>query len=366
MTYKAEDVENEIEKLEKIKKKLSKNTKLNDSEKNFLNMHLNPAKLEKEPPFSITNLLHYCWSLSLNLSGKPPQRELGKTLTGKFLEFLKRYSLGELTIDKPPKGFQLVNERFVNDLLGSFSKTIRNIGFVKDAHDRKLDDLETELKSKTKFWDELSNLASVTKEGLGSKIIAFVGGGSLITLTKNLVFLQNPEFETQFTRLEKLYKLAPNDETKAQIFANATDLMKEFPPSVSNFDILLFALAGAVFVVSLTIGTKLLRHRAVNRLFGIIRKNQQDYWEKRYRPEVAEYLLEFYFDIKALIQKYYKHNSNEILKEFSDRVKAAKIRENSSKGLPHEPLEEDIKDYIEQKILPHYWIQHGHENDKGH
>ena len=348
----------DIEKLEKIKEKISKKTDLDDSEKKFLEMHLYPIELEKKPPFSIMNLLHYCWSFTLNLSGKETQKKLGEKFTDNFLGILKRYRSSKLDTDKPVLGSLLVNERFVNDLVGSLGKTIRNIGFVKDVHDRKLDDLEKELVNKTSFYDDLSKFASVSKEGLGSKIATFVGGGSLITLTKNFEFLQRGDVEAQFTHLTKLYNLVPDNQTKAQILTKLIELAEVGQPTVSNFDILLFVLAGVGFMVGLTITIKLLRHRAVSRLFKITREKQQEYWRDSYRPEVAEYITEFYLDVKSLIQKYYRQNANEILKEFWNEMQREQITKDSSITQIQEPTTQEIQKFIEERILPHYWLEH--------
>ena len=372
MTYKEEDIENlkkdfkkDLETLKKIDKKLDEKKDLDSSEEIFLRMHLNPKKLEKKPPFSIMSLLHYCWSFSLKLSGSEHQRSLGDKFTENIFAIFNRYRLSSLTVDKPPKGSQLVNERFVNDLVGFFGKTIRNIGFVKEGHDKILDELEKKLDSSTKFYNDLANFTSITKEGIGSKIVAFLGAGSVTTLVSNLNFLQRGNVESQLSNFKSLIDLGVNNTIGNQTIDKAIKLVHT-ESSVSNADILVFVFAGIVFMVGLTLFSKSWRVKKIKDLNRTIREEQRIYWKNDYRPEVAECITYFYYDVKALIQKYYSHNAKEILEEFWYEILGEPITKDASENKISEPSKKEIEKFIEEKILPHYRLEHEHQDNVSH
>lgn len=363
MVDKNKDIENleknfnsNITTLKKIRTKISKNEDLDDDEQKFLKRYLNPIKLEKKPPFSIMNLLHYCWAISLVFSGSDDQKKLGVKLSDHFIDFLKRYRMDKVNIEKRVTDSYLVNERFVNDLVGSLSKTIRNVSFVKEVLEKKVNDLDEELVRKTAFYTDLASFSPLSKEGVGTKIITFFGGGTLVSLASSFTDFQNSDFVTKFGRLKELHGIAPK-ENQTAIFNQATKLVEESSTN-SNFDILLFAFAGIGILVLLTLIIKFVRDGRVEKLIDATKEKQKEIWTYEYKPEVAEYITDFYFDIKILIQKYYNDNADEILKEFWSEMEEDSITKVIK---VQEPPRKKIEEFIKDKMLPHYWSKHKEE-----
>src|SRR5206468_9326099 len=63
----------------------------------------------------------------------------------------------------PPEGFDKV---FLENLLMTMTKTLRNMGFVRDSHVRYLDGKAKELQDNGKFLNDLSGITSLSKLGL--------------------------------------------------------------------------------------------------------------------------------------------------------------------------------------------------------
>ena len=246
------------------------------------------------PPFTVKSVVKLCWGMTLNLSHIKQQNEIGSELNKQLFSLL-----GE-NIDKA----------FLRNLIMVLSQSLRTIAFSRDAHVRHLNEKALSLTEKEIFWNELTQLASFSKEGLPVQILAFLGGGSagVLNFISQLI---NPR--------------------ASEAISNATHALQ---PSSSLEPIFItnFILYGVIGVIVATFVLKAIGWFYIRRQKKKVEKGQNDYYKDRFINDMIESLYNFYVDIKDLTDKYYPSYPD--INEFKGQT------------------EDQIKSYIRHKILP--------------
>lgn len=124
----------------------------------------------KMPPFTVRSMVKLCWGLTLNLSHFEQQNKIGADLKERI------FGLLDYSIDKS----------FLRNLTMILAQTLRTMAFTRDAHVRMVDDQARILKEKEKFWRDITQMASFSKEGLPIQVLSFLGLGSFGVIGNSL------------------------------------------------------------------------------------------------------------------------------------------------------------------------------------
>lgn len=301
---------------------------------------------DSRPPLTINSLLNLCWGLSLTLSKDENQQKIGEKFLDAILELWKKNSPEKPDSSAPLTKGQQNRLDFIQNLLASITGVVRNIGYVKDAHDRRLNELEEKYKTKVAWYEGISEISSLKQEGLIAKIASFVGGGSIATLATNIGDLFSTSKE-QFANLEKLINLTDNATKKAEIFNQMEALARDEGSVFSGYEISLFVASGIGLMLLVALIVRRIKDDNLEK--ARISKNDelQGYWENNMKPEISDYIYHFYEDVSSLLEIYYKDKLEQMKKEF-----AKEITGDENRQLTREVV---IK-YIINDVLPHYWI----------
>jgi hypothetical protein len=204
---------------------------------------------QQDPPrFTVKNLVQLCWGLTLNLSHIEQQNKIGQTLTEQIIKLL-----GE-DVDKS----------FLRNLTMTLAQAQRTIAFARDAHVRYLEANAKDLADKKTFWNDVTQLASFSKEGLPVQILSFLGVGS-------------------FGALQNMVKIG--------------DTGLNFSTSFIMFGVLgIMAVYGALKVVG---------HFYVKSKEKTILKKQNRYYTHNFKRDMTSCLFNFYKDVRELVKIYY-------------------------------------------------------------
>lgn len=71
---------------------------------------------------------------------------------------------------------------YLQELFMALCKALRNIGFVRDSHVRYLDRLAAEFREKEDAWNSVTTFSSFSKVGVTTKVVSYLGAGSLVLL----------------------------------------------------------------------------------------------------------------------------------------------------------------------------------------
>ena len=346
-------------------------------------------EMSKQPPFTISRLLELSWGLSLNFSHEESQRTLGQKFVDMFSDIWKRYRPEKLEPKNPVISQQSQNERFIENMIMSLTKTSRNLGFVRNSHVKFIESKDKELERKKKFYDDISDLTSFSKEGFLTKVATFVGSGSFIALLKPFIPGQKEKdpLNAEYDQLVKMVEIAPESKKEEAFEALQKHLGLEntitSDPSSLITETSVFFPADAIvgwFIIGGLISTVLLtlflnRHK-IKKLEELEKKiniEQRQYWRTKFKPESAEYVYYFYQNILRLLEKYYDKGvmekmNEEFLREVNSAVLTkhpdgtCKIFKIDTEGIFKVPnVDEEGKKvirFIERRILPDYDTTH--------
>lgn len=308
---------------------------------------------DSRSPFTINSLLNLCWGLSLTLSKDENQQKTGEKFLDALLELWKRNSPENPEPTTPLTKGQQNRLDFTQNLLASIIGVVRNIGYVKDGHDRRLNELEDKYKKKVAWYEGISEISSLKQEGLIAKIASFVGGGSIVTFASNIGDLFSPS-KPQFDNLEKLMNLTDNATKKAEIFNQMEILARDEGFVFSGYEISLFIASGIGLMLLVALIMSRIRDDKIEAAREAKNIKLQDYWQNNMKPEITDYVYHFYEDVSSLIDIYYKDRSEQMRKEFAKEITGDENGQLDSKV---------IKKYIFEDILPHYWIHTMYSED---
>lgn len=159
-----------------------------------------------------------------------------------------------------------------------------------------------DLTDKKQFWDDMTQLASFSKEGLPMQVLSFLGAGSLAELYK---------------LLSPTSPLNPITQSMQNIPSNFFATL-----SLSNF-----LLAGAIGVVVVTAVLRVIGNIYLNNQKGRIQKVQVNYYNDQFKGQMRDSLFNFYNDIKELVKTYFPNYEksrmykNDIMEWSDDQVK---------------------------------------------
>ncbi len=240
----------------------------------------------QQPPISIGPTIHLAWGLTLTFSHEKGQRSVGQTFVDRFMNLWEEYKDNEL------------DRRYLDNLLSLLSACMRNIGWQRDVYVHYLDGRDEERKQRIKSANDLGDITSLKTEGILSRLIAILFGGSALAF------------------------LFPRETSKAESLAG-------IEPTV-----LLFLLGGAAGFILVTIGLKLWKSWRISRIIKSTFDLKQKYWEKTVKPGFSEALTDFATQLKNLVGEYYPefYEKEEPLKEYFETGK--------------------IREFVTQKVLP--------------
>jgi hypothetical protein len=228
------------------------------------------AVSRKEPHFTLRSLVKFCWGLTLNLSHNKQQNEIGKNLKEKVFEFLCKDATSNIDLS------------FLSNLIMIMSKTMRNMAFARDAHVRTLDAYAREVAETKKFWNDLTELTSFSKQGLPVQILSFLGFGSAGTL-----------------------ETAAEDQA-IPIITPFSQMIQNFPNfSTEQYLITSFILFGVLGVIFATVILKIIGYLYISYKRKKIEKIQDVYYKTSYKKDMADILYIFYIEAKELVRNYY-------------------------------------------------------------
>ncbi len=185
----------------------------------------------------------------MSFSHEMPQRELGRRVETEFIKLLALQGASE------------AEKAFMRNLLTSMTKTLRNMGFVRDNHVRYLDDLGRQLKDKQDDWNSLGDFTSLSKAGFPAKIISVLGVGSLIgTLGAGIQLVLN---------------------------------------------ISTSVLSGVVGALLVTLFFRHFRDKAIDKARDTIEKKANNFWVTDFKPDMSKLLYRLFLDIKTLVGDHY-------------------------------------------------------------
>jgi len=205
---------------------------------------------EEHLPFAVKSILELCWGLTLNLSHETQQQDLGKIFAEQFTQIFAKH-------EKNPE-----DAVFLENLVMALAKTVRNIGFVRENHVRYLEYTAQEFTEKMRNLNDAADFTSFSGSGLYSKIVSFLGIGSL------------------------------------------ADLVSSVGQSLTL--ILLFFVAGVIGALMVTLMVRAYHSdKRKKNMETMIEDEQNNYWVTKFKPGMVDQLYILFSETKALIEKYY-------------------------------------------------------------
>jgi hypothetical protein len=291
----------------------------------------------------------------MNFSIEEKQNKLGEDFSKAIFENLDKY-----------------DDEFSRNLKMILSKALRTIAFTRDAHVRYLTVNAKDLANKKEYWDQFSQLASFSKEGLPLQVLSFFGFGSLGDATGFIKDLLNSTpIVTNVTHPISPQSLAngshglSNNVTVAlnkiaHTLGNATQSSVNFTHGLSNnvtvalnkiahvvnathpstattttsssttffTNFVIYGVAGLVAaIVILRIASYLYLRWQENKY----KIKQENYYKDEFKEDMAQSLFYFFIDLRALFWQHYGNNYSEDIITWSD---------------------EQVKSFISINILP--------------
>ena len=325
------------------------------------------------PPFSIKSILELPWGLNLEFSNDKENVPIGKYNREKIYENVIFKYLGEL-------GDKNNDQEFIENLFLSLSKTMNNLGFIRSNHMKYVAELETEINAVTTKHDNRANLASFGTDGIVTKLLSFMGGGSLITVLDSTLFsFTKNNFDSKVAQIDKLIDLTnkinqTNNLGSGHTAINHTSLLTNVTQSIgkeindnliaqsienTGYDIALFTGVGIVSMLIINLYFQKTKKSKKNKERLKLNKIIQDYLEQSFRPKAIKILLSFYLDVKRLIILYYLDNKTS---KFDEILRKENLIE---KDVPEEKNDgvHSVKFFIESEIIPKYMFEYVFEEN---
>jgi hypothetical protein len=282
------------------------------------------ATPEESPPIlplTAKTVLQICWSLTLILSYEEQQNKLGDTFETYFMKVFQQYDntaekkddeaakqgspkdagglrstsgpssesgpekaekrspaipakvpdMGDHLARQHDNPKRMVEPAFVQNLVMSLAKNVRNIGFVRENHVRYLNFMSDELGQTIQFYDEIADFASTSNSSIITKLISFLGVGSTVDLA-----------------------------TKGG--------------GLTPLDVAIFTVSGLIGAALVTILLKYFRNGKIQTEYQKIREKQDEYWRKNFKMDMASQLFIQYSEFVELVERYYPDRYEQIKK----------------------------------------------------
>lgn len=277
---------------------------------------------------TVDSTLHLAWGLTLNLSRQAKQVRLGQTVEDYWKNFRSQIPLNNIK-----------DLNYYDNLFSVLSTFIRSIGFERDVYAQYLDFQEQRRKQTIKYWNDLADMASFSKEGVLIRIASFLGIGGGFSITgiaanipgiSSVLSIQNNATKAIENSAEYLKRSAiiVNDTSgfAAKLF-NASDHLTAEADKLSNHntpipqDIWLFLLFGFIGMMGTILLLKMLKGRRIKRIINNTLAEQQSYWEFVARPSFKVSLEHLIIDIENLVKIYYPRYTEQIMTSPSEKQK---------------------------------------------
>lgn len=226
--------------------------------------------------------------MTLNLSHEENERKIGKIFQDSFTKFFDG------------SGKSDTEKGFLDNMFMAFSRTIRDMGFVRDSHIKYLDLTAQEFTETKETWDDLANMTSFSKNGLPAKAVSFFGAGSLADLAK-------------------------------------VQLLPSIP--LPSSDVLVVVVGGVVGAIVVTYLLGLVKWNRIDKKKHKIMHEQHTYYVKHFKRDMTDILCHLYLDFKTLVYD---------TKAYAPYVRKVKQRKDDLLGW----TDDDVKKFINDSVLP--------------
>jgi hypothetical protein len=251
------------------------------------------------PPITTSSIIRLVWGLTLNLSADQNQQIVGKS----FLDQYMKLSTDSVNIRE--------HKKFFDELNGPISSFLRNMGYEKDFLVQELDIGEKIRQKRIENIAELADMTSLSAEGLIARVIAFIFGGTITSLSGILQsisrFSPDPANTTTVSS-EMVTKLLDVTWTNQTIVETVNPGSNQF-----SMEILAFLLGGTIGFFAFAFSIKLLKGRLQQRIINSTIDGQQAHWKKHVRPEYVNLLYAFFCDLKKIINDNFPGHSDDWL-----------------------------------------------------
>ena len=259
------------------------------------------SRPSSEPPLSVNAAMHMAWGLTLHLSHEPGQKDLAKFFEEQFKEIWKTHKTDKHAL------------KYLENLSAILSASLRSMGFERDVYIRYLDYLTKKGEAEIKFADDLANLSSFSADGLLSRLIALIGGGTIGAAIANLLGIQTTGTATALKETaEKLNELkiglerSPALDIETKLGEIAAELTTESEKLSASSGQLVFIVVGALVGFSIFwICARCWRKGVIKKVLDNCLEEQQFYWERTVRPRIMKSLNKLFKDLWELEGRYY-------------------------------------------------------------
>ncbi len=221
-------------------------------------------------PPSLSSILHFAWGMTMNLSHQDQQRYLAETFKTRFV------ALWDQCKDKN-------DIEFLNDVAFILSAYERSYGFERDVYFTRLDNWASLKQDKIDYYNDLANINSVNSDSIYSRLLAFLGSGSIAGTVTN-------------------------------VFKNNSLLL-------DSATLPFFLVGGAI---GFGVFTFILRRYAHRKIFSSdeqITKLMNDFWQMTLRPYLAKIMYNLANDLMEAHSRYYKTRNDGSLPEEDEKLK---------------------------------------------
>lgn len=267
----------------------------------------------EKPPLRIDSTLHLAWGLTLSLSHDNNQVSLGTLLNDHYVKNFADTFSNENFKDQRAK-------RYIENLGSLLGTYLRSMGYEKDIYDSYLDVQQTKRNQKINTINELSDMTSLSKEGLVAKVVSFFGIGSLPAAISWLY--QSLSLGKSYQNIsESISNMSAQIQSNASNVQNVTKTIVDLANAADKVkgtaspstEIALMVFAGFIGVAVLTAIFRSIRDKRICKYIDEAYEKQQRYWESVARPSYVVSLVRLYEDIISLLRSEYPNYHEEIM-----------------------------------------------------
>ena len=258
------------------------------------------GKANTDPPLSVKAAMHIAWGLTLHVSHETSQQDLSKVFEGRFEKIWETH--------KPDKHAL----EYLEHVSAMMSASLRSMAFEKDVYTRHINYFEKAKEAKIKSVEEWANLTSFNADGLLSRLIAIVSGGTLGSAIAKLIGHETTTakeaLEKATQQIKELSGSLKSTET-TNIPSKLSELVKDITTTSeqlgSVYEPFLIAIGILVGFLVFWIWAKIRRDRVTKKALDETHKKTQDYWHKSMRGYFSNSLVKLYKNLRTLEGLYY-------------------------------------------------------------